>query len=48
MAQNTFEVKNKVNEFYRYVRFYQTGVDSEGEFYGCISALEFFGSIIYE
>lgn len=48
MAQNTFTVKNKLdsNEFYRYVRFYQTGVDSKGEFYGCISALEFFGSII--
>ena len=47
-AQNTFDISSNLmpNEFFRYIRFQQTGPDSEKIYYGCISAIEFFGSLM--
>lgn len=44
-ASNVFEIQRKLgkDEFYRYLRMRKTGVDSAGNNYFTISALEYFG-----
>lgn len=46
-ASKTFEIQEKLNEndFYRYIRIRQTGINTSGNYELIISAIEFFGSI---
>lgn len=43
---NTFSINRKEKQFYRFLRLKQTGRNTKGSKMICLSALEFFGSIV--
>ena len=45
-VSNTFEIKNKNNEFYRYIRIRQTGLNTGNDNDFRFSSLEYFGTIL--